>query len=385
MQDNITLLQAWNIKNNHVIQPCKTFRNGVCNADKGDSYPNVTFWNHFNLPFSTFDDYVEILEFAEQNSTFIAVRGKVKDGIDVSKPICRLKYDKVYNGKVTPATFSEDPAGHHWIMIDIDDLPNQWGTPTSKEGMVALTELIMMDRLPECFWNRSYWYQWSNSAAVKGWDMLKIHFWFLLSEPKTDTYLHQWARAGGKIDPAPINDVQANYISKPNLINTPDPFTTWGRSGVVRFEKDLVDLDYEYVEDKTFEVQCFKEIREFQAKLIASGAKFSVTPNFNGLVNQVSAPMRHIAAIGLNGHCHEPIRASACAWILAGGATPNKDIWKQLVKERIQVSGHPQAQARMADSYLDKIWSSAEIKFSQKNITTRGDLPRELRHNPNQF
>ncbi len=98
-----------------------------------------------------------------------------------------------------------------------------------------------------------------------------------------------------------------------------------------------------------------------------------------------SKPMKAIAEIGVGGRLHMPIAASAASWVVCCGNNPDRDAWKRLVCERINLSCHKDKVHRSSDAYLNDMWRSAVRKYASINPSLP-PVPRELLdENKNKF
>jgi hypothetical protein len=245
--------------------------------------------------------------------------------------------------------------------------------------MRALTYAVVCTLLPPEFHTAWYWHQWSNGMLMKaGWENLKLHLWFMLARPVTDTVLCQWAVSLGTIDPCVCRTVQCNYVSNPTFIGMTDPLGDWRTGAVTEFgDHEAVDLQYTYVEPAVFQKKSDDLVRLQQHLWQAEGRKFrSIDPAW------ASPPMRRIAEIGVGGHSYQAIVSSAASWITCCGANPDYGAWCDLVRERAAMC--PRAESYTTDQSLLKIWRSAQRKYSPLN-PANPPKPRELIINNNYF
>lgn len=163
------------------------------------------------------------------------VRG---EPIGPTKGIRRALRDDPKRG---PATLRAVEAGVPWVMIDFDAIPvASYEFTTSEERLAHL-----VSHLPECFQHTSYYYQWSASAGIKGWDHLSAHLWFWLDQPWLCRDLYERFYSGDfkdcGVDPAPFTPNQPHFVAAPIFTNCPDPLGT-KRSGLVRGIYDAVTI-----------------------------------------------------------------------------------------------------------------------------------------------
>jgi hypothetical protein len=325
--------------------------------------------------FQNFDDLVDILEAAEHDGRQLAVRGQPLPGVDTSRPIRRLLHDK----DDARATFRAHPRGRRWLAVDIDNLPNTWGTPTSRDEMLALVQSIVESSLPLEFHQAHCWFQWSSSMGLRDWTTIKIHLWFLLQAPKTDAVLEQWAETNGTIDPCVYRTVQPNYLARPQFIRMADPLGAWRSGRGTWSDHAEVDLRYDYVEPMEFRRRATEQVKLTQMEWQQTGRAFHpIDPD------HASPAMQRIAEIGVGGRLHMPIVRSAASWVRCCGAAPDGAAWMSLVRERVFAAGHKEAASRASAAYLSRVWRSAVSKFPPLNPRAPG-VPPELIISSNRF
>lgn len=97
-------------------------------------------------------------------------------------------------------------------MLDIDSivLPKQLRTApyTNDHALWAIAQLPLEFQGVDCVW------QASASAGVDH-KILKLHLWFLLSQPLTAAQLRQWLRGTPNLDPSTLRAVQPHYTAAP--------------------------------------------------------------------------------------------------------------------------------------------------------------------------
>ena len=168
------------------------------------------------------------------------VRGNIKPA---SKGVMcrRLLHDDPVNGDA--ATIEMDPVGLPLIMLDLDDIDNPAGTMPG----VAEIERLVVERLPAEFSAATYFYQFSSSAGIRGWDPFKLHLFYWNRTPWPDNRLRDWAqgfndRLGGRfIDDRVFLPNQINYFANPLFTGMADPLGD-DRWGFVEKALPTVDL-----------------------------------------------------------------------------------------------------------------------------------------------
>lgn len=192
------------------------------------------------------EDLSNLLHQLENNQYAFAVRGKIKDHIDISKPIFRRKK----NEKWDPATISLEEAVFYWVMFDIDKINLQelgFNQPLQELNPQVICDKIIDKYAPELA-NTTYHYQLSNTAGWTSETEVSIHISFWLAEALTNDECKKFVhfvkkRAGFEVlDPMLYNAAQAHYTAKPILgfgVNA-DPMPN--RSGLVKKDKDTLSL-----------------------------------------------------------------------------------------------------------------------------------------------
>ncbi len=171
---------------------------------------------------------------------FCFVRGNIKPAFR-GKPSRRLLHDDPATGDT--ATIEMDPVGKNLIMLDLDVIDNPGGAMPG----VAEIERLVIDRLPAEFKPASYFYQFSSSSGLKGWDPFKLHMFFWTREPRPDHRLRDWAKALNErlgyrfVDDRVFLSGQLNYIANPLFIGMADPLGD-DRWGFVEKPVPTVDL-----------------------------------------------------------------------------------------------------------------------------------------------
>jgi hypothetical protein len=186
-----------------------------------------------------------LFKLENEQYTFV-VRGKIVDGIDVSKPIYRRKDPK---HKLTN-TLSLEEAVFYWVMFDIDKINLKdlgFNQPLQQLNPQVICDKIIDKYAPELA-NTTYHYQLSNTAGWKSETEVSIHISFWLLEALTNDECKEFTefvekRAGFKVlDPMLYNAAQPHYTAKPILgfgVNS-DPIPN--RSGLVKKTEDALSL-----------------------------------------------------------------------------------------------------------------------------------------------
>lgn len=147
------------------------------------------------------------------------IRGVPREGLDLSMTH-RRRY-RVEEGSDELVEFV--PASQRWICVDVDTLVNPGATDERERAMELLCAL------PRCFASAGCVVQWSSSAGMDGWALLKAHLWFALDRP---AYCKSWkawwageiaAGRSAPIDLALYNPVQPHYTGSPIFERMSDP------------------------------------------------------------------------------------------------------------------------------------------------------------------
>ncbi len=177
-------------------------------------------------PVGSLADMAEALMELEQNPYAAVIRG---EPIGATENIRRALMDDVERG---PATIRPVAGGVQWVMLDLDKIPV--ASLNLKTNQERLDHLV--SQTPECFHNASYYYQWSSSAGIGGWNLLSCHLWFWLAEPWLCSDLHERFQNGdfksSDVDPSPFTPNQLHYTAAPIFVGCDDPLGD-ERSGLV--------------------------------------------------------------------------------------------------------------------------------------------------------
>mgnify|MGYP003971099095 CR=1 FL=1 len=199
----------------------------------------------------------KLLSQLEDKSNFCLVRGSLtKYGLRHS--VIRRTLHKQSNG--AEPTFRAE--AKKWICIDIDDFEFPQGLdPHNQEDRLQAIDQVIQEALPPELLDVTYHYQFSNSFGVPskcketgedktGYEYLKVHLWFYMSESRTDKELKHWFKDYPYVDKALFNPVQIHYTSKPHFIGLNDPIKSENRSGFIRKTTDEVIPPFITIEEK---------------------------------------------------------------------------------------------------------------------------------------
>jgi hypothetical protein len=203
------------------------------------SYGNAFTYDAIKVDVANLQDLSRLLAEVEAAPHFHAIRGRIKGGEEVVCDVLRRKSGDA-------AVFEEDPAGHHWIMLDLDSIatPMLLAPPDDIEVVVG----FLVRLLPAEFHDASFHWQWSCGAGLDGWKTLQIHLWFWSERRHTDQELRRWGRwVNGRvgdtlIDCSVFQAVQPHYTAGPILDGVEDPCAGF-RSGFHQGDRRCVRVE----------------------------------------------------------------------------------------------------------------------------------------------
>lgn len=211
----LTILTGARSGRGRPVALAKTYRRGEGGAVVGVRPPAAYLFDWTCRAPGGLEDLARILTALERQPRCAVVRAAPRAGLDRAG-VRRL------GGHRPNATFRD--AGLSWLCVDVDDLRRPRTLPP---GHLEGAALYAIAHLPDAFCGAGVVAQWSGSAGVKGWDVLKLHLWFWLSEPVACKRLRPWAdklKAGGApIDPALYRIPQLHLTAAPILDGLPDP------------------------------------------------------------------------------------------------------------------------------------------------------------------
>ena len=224
---------------------CKrfVFRKGeICEVKK----PLPLFFYCEPEKVGTLEELSSLLLVLETDPKRVIIRGRLVDGVDPTLPLRRRIHDAVR--PILEAPYVDQALS--WLMIDMDKQQLPSGIDLLAQPLDAIDYLIA--QLPQEFHDCTFHYQLSSTAGVFNTNEVSVHLFFWLKEPATSAKLKPWADALNRqrklIDVSLFNTIQAHYTSKPIF---PDGFTDpfeGRRSGLIRKNKDAVQIDYNIVE-----------------------------------------------------------------------------------------------------------------------------------------
>jgi len=302
-----------------------------------DAYDRAYTFDIETAPIASLDGLSAVLTMIEDIPSACVIRGRRRPGAPL-EGIQRRLHDQPGER----AAFEEQAS--QWLMIDIDDLP-AYPLLTNGERLEHITS-----QLPACFQDADFHYQWSSSAGLDDWSLLRAHLFFWLDRPIRCNDLRQQADdEGWAADLSLFNPVQIHYTAAPIFEGAEDPLKGC-RSGIVRKARREVTLP------------------------AWSPPKPVWTPE--GRVYPAAATFEdRLAAIGPDYHL--PILKAAASYVATHG--PSADIYdlRDRLKDAISAAppGRNAKRDYLADRYLDRVIQGAVRKFS----TARIDSPTRTR------
>lgn len=232
--------------------------------------------------------------------------------------------------------FDADPVGHHWLMIDVDELPMPVFIDRDDRD-IALGYLVRL--LPAEFHNATHVYQWSSGAGLDGWATLRVHLWFWLDRKVIDRDLVNWARMfnldrGAKtLDPAVYVSVQPNYTAGPVLgAGVDDPLSGEARIGLKRGVVDEVPIVLPVVH---WEAERARRARAEHAELIECGLAEPGSLPSGVAGNRFE---QFLADMGDDGDgFHGPITSAIASWVTSHGEDDDDEL-KRIIRARARAA-----------------------------------------------
>ena len=202
--------------------------------------PGKTYWTE-RAPADGIESVYQAVEYAQQRRDgFFAYGGLTSDGElrrQRNTPIRRNKEDKPEQS----ANIEEVP--RHWLILDIDDVPcstpHSMGEHSGREAAVCK----LVKTLPDALKHTSVVYQWTGSAGVLGWDVLKLRLFFWLEAPLLPSQMKQWLRYSRvQTDLAIYSPNQPIYVAAPKWDRVTPPLKSSERVGLLRSRYDVVAI-----------------------------------------------------------------------------------------------------------------------------------------------
>jgi hypothetical protein len=223
-RDYLTILVVRRPRN--ALMTKRLFRTSDRAIGKAD-YDEASLFDVQKQRVESFTDLVAVLCDLSNRSDRFVIRGKLRDsGHNIRRRL---------HG--SDATFIADAEGHHWVLLDFDEIDLPLFLEPDDDAELLTGYLVRL--LPRPFWSASYFWQWSCGQGVDGGKTLRCHLWFWSREKRTDLELENWAltlngEAGERIlDQTVFRTVQPNYTSAPVIDpDVPDPIPHWSRCGI---------------------------------------------------------------------------------------------------------------------------------------------------------
>lgn len=319
-------------------------------------YAQAFHYDVATFPVNDIADLSELLTELEGQERSCVIRGKLIDGM-TGEDVLRRIYPDSETGE--PAYFEAAPA--QWLCCDFDHTQAPDADMTNEARLEHLIQT-----LPAYFHNTSYHYQWSSSAGLDGWKVLKCHLWFWLSRPITDADLKMVATfQKWPCDKALMSAVQVHYTAAPRFTNCSDPLAGL-RSGVVAKDRQEVTIPAHIVPMiRQAEVEAVEEARRANAGRVRSA---------NHRVGEI------LATIGPD--YHEPITKAIAHYV---ATTPADQVNREWLKDEIRLAvAGAIAGARPKSEYTNEAYLNRSISGAIRKFTCM-DAPRADYRNAKQL
>jgi hypothetical protein len=291
-------------------------------------------------------EFSQLLTDLEHERFSFIIRGEPLPALDPSRPVRRLLNEQDGEGPY----FQAVPGGQDWALIDFDKVACPAGLSPADEPEAAIRYLITL--LPAEFHDASCHWQWSSSAGLDGWKLLKAHLWFMLNRTVPDAELRAWARGcGAQIDPAPFSPVQPHYTAAPIFEGMADPVMR--RSGLLSGTRDRVPLVLPL------------KAESGQVSEAAHTAHESV-----GFQEWMVRIGDHPGGYGF----HEPIRNAIAAYVAANDGSIDIDTLVEIVRERVASADRRSHSDADVQGYLSYLYLLPSINSAIKKFARRHRL-----------
>lgn len=226
---------------------CKTYGDdGTGGILKLKEYSLGTTHTYKTVPVANITDIGNIIVANASNHRVFNIRGRLRDNIDPNGIIYRRKdTDKGYPPETV--CFEEHPVGAPYLCIDVDKV----ATPAELDLFTQPIQCIkyVITLLPEFLQHTTCFYQLSNSAGCFNGAFTKVHLWFWVANPKTDSKIGKWAnKLKHLIDPSPLRTVQPAFTANPILQDVADPFPN-NRFGYIKGKAAAITFPSGFAED----------------------------------------------------------------------------------------------------------------------------------------
>jgi hypothetical protein len=298
-----------------------------------------------------------VLRAAARCPDHLVVRGQLREGVDPERVQRTLKdqYKLAVEGdprtKYLASTACFEEVDRRWLCLDLDKWlwpagvlrPEDGGDPW--EGL-----MVALRALPAPFRRASCVVQWSSSAGVNGWDVLKCHVWFWADRAVCSASLRDYFKAYNVeryqaglagVDLALFNAVQVHYCADPLFEGVADPLAAHGRWRRLEGAHDTLGLPGEIVGLATHEAAqaALMEQRRIERGAVAIRAARvlagSASDRAKGVARYVSAALTKAVTMILDageGARHETLRDQALSLyglVLAGALDEGR--WEQVL------------------------------------------------------
>jgi hypothetical protein len=329
-------------------------------------YDNATKFDVRKHEISDLADLAAVLFGLAHQPQQVAIRGKPIAGHHNVRR--RLHGDQ--------AAFCADPDGHHWMMLDFDEVPLPLFLEPDDDPELLIGFLVRL--LPPTFHDASYYWQWSCGQGVDGWRTLRAHLYFWNAEKHTDREYENWTKwvnggAGWKVlDPAPFRTVQPNYTAAPIIGDeVDDPLRGGLRHGIHLGERDTVSIA---IPTRDWE----QHVRELERQEYAELAEYGLRPP-PGELPPIHPGDRYLDYLGRIGDdkdgFHDPMVKAIWHWAKAYPSDLDEDFKSAL---RSVVRAAKCTKQRDLDHYLSDYRLDASIRGAREKQPALTPPPSRL-------
>lgn len=105
----------------------------------------------------------------------------------------------------------------------------------------AAVKSVVAAVLPEYFQGVTFFYSFTSSAGIHGWDEVRLRLWYFADEPIKSHVLGNWAKGIKGLDASIYTPNHPIYTATPVFVNMPDPCEDW-RHGLIVGARDTVTI-----------------------------------------------------------------------------------------------------------------------------------------------
>lgn len=311
-------------------------------GEESEGYGNAYLVTSTVKEVSSIHDLHELLTRLETITDRCVIRGRRRPELPPRAAVRRAYHPDP--SKSEPPGF--EPADRRWLCVDIDHLacPDHLDPDFDPEGAI----LYAMEQLPEWLQGVSCHWQWSSSAGLKGWTLLKVHLWFWMDRAVDDPALRVWAKRETYVDHALYNPVQPHYTANPIFAGgLEDPVER--RSGLLEGDRHTACVPEtiwrwtELEEARRAKARAERAARVVDIRADSPRVRAWVQAQIDGIKSNLEASagsQRHPAALEAAGSL-----ANTCSWG-----------WLSEQEARAVLDCSPIADLPKRDGELDRLW-----------------------------